>query len=61
MSDFPFHVVRHSHNDKLVTHSIYKNNKPFLKPPRGEKLSRRLAHRIMRLLNGHEELSYDVG
>ncbi len=52
----PFHVVQHRRDigGKLVTqtHSIYENNKPYLKPPRGKTLSRREAKWIVDFLNG---------
>lgn len=52
----PFHVVRHRREEggRMVTttHSIYENNKPYLKPPRGKKLSQREARWIVAFLNG---------
>lgn len=52
MSDY--HVVQHRReiDGKLVTvtHSVYQDNEPFLKPPRGKKLTRRQANGIANFL-----------
>lgn len=46
-----FHVVRHYFDDVLTTYSIFQNDQPYLKPPRGKRLGRRAAYQIARLLN----------
>lgn len=48
----PFHVVAHRYDDRLITCSVYLNNRPYLKPPSGETMSRRAAHAVCSTLNG---------
>jgi hypothetical protein len=46
-----FHMVKCSTNGKFVTYEIYCNNKPFLKPQAGFKLSRRNAIGLVNFFN----------
>lgn len=46
-----FHYVKHTHNDKFRTYSIYCNNKPYLMPRGRFVLGLHEAKAIVKLLN----------
>ncbi|HTG26099.1 MAG TPA: hypothetical protein VK681_39240 [Reyranella sp.] len=47
------HVVRHAYRGKYTTHSLYRNNAPFLVPNIDEcVLSRRQAYTLAEMFNG---------